>query len=529
MNCPACQSPVDDRSYRCKECQQICSYPRLLWRYRHSISIVIFATLVLLGYAYVGGIVTVSYAGLRDGALVSDAATRQWLGLSDSGWFCEEPHHKGEILHLRHKVFQAKDVIVFIHGFIGNYVNTWGKPRILLDDPRFNRNYDFVFYSFKTALVGDLPAFQEEAAKLERELTKLEENYRTITLVTHSKGGLLAMRSLVNRVAKYPEMQPYKLHRIVMFVPVTENVSLNKHPDIVKLLASKSIDIHQMEANTYSELGKVKADLTNLLHPNDSIGEERKQRLLKDVIDRLYVINAEGDGVVDVNEKGEKIVYEPLSHLNEQPNLGPRRLETLRYSDIGGPEEDHRLIKNPAYAHTIVVKMGEQESFAFFNRFEELLWERIGSPPRQATVDIEQLRQNLHDRIDESVFEMNRFVVEKDPMLGLCWRDIHDAIYDRFENEPQADRQDKIEAFTKQVYYIYIFLDMYAKMDDLRSRGLLSQNDEKLAEWKKSWLPNLVGSDVGHWMLDHNLMDYYSEQMRNDLKDAATKSESATR
>src|SRR6267143_2019651 len=87
---------------------------------------------------------------LPEGALVSDATTLSWLGLTDKGWFCEEPHYKGRLLHLRHKVFQAKDVIVFVHGFIGDYVNTWGKPSVLLEDPRFNRNYDFVFYGFKT-------------------------------------------------------------------------------------------------------------------------------------------------------------------------------------------------------------------------------------------------------------------------------------------------------------------------------------------------------------------------------------------
>jgi len=43
------------------------------------------------------------------------------------------------------RFFQPKDVIIFVHGFIGDYVNTWGKPKVLLDDPRFNRNYDFVF------------------------------------------------------------------------------------------------------------------------------------------------------------------------------------------------------------------------------------------------------------------------------------------------------------------------------------------------------------------------------------------------
>src|SRR5207237_926369 len=138
-----------------------------------------------------------------------------------------------------------------------------------LDDPRCNRNYDFVFYGFKTALFGDVPAFDEEAAKLDRMLTHLEEDYKSITIVTHSKGGLLAMRTLLNRAKDFPSKQPYKIHRIVMFTPLTENVSLAGQPKLVKLLGEESADIAQMQASTYSELGRVKEDLKALLDEQD--------------------------------------------------------------------------------------------------------------------------------------------------------------------------------------------------------------------------------------------------------------------
>src|SRR5205823_2878819 len=184
MKCPACYSEIDDRSYRCKECHRICSYRRLCWRYRYILLLLLGLIGFWMGKSYVGRMFVSDYAKLPEGALVSDATTRQWLGLRDPGWFCEEPHYKGVLLHLRHRIFQPKDVIVFIHGFIGDYVNTWGKPSVLLDDPRFNRNYDFVFYGFKTALFGDVPAFDDEAAKLDALLTRLGDNYKTITIVT---------------------------------------------------------------------------------------------------------------------------------------------------------------------------------------------------------------------------------------------------------------------------------------------------------------------------------------------------------
>ena len=42
-----------------------------------------------------------------------------------------------------------------------------------------------------------------------------------------------------------------------------------------------------------------------------------------------------------------------------------------------------------------------------------------------------------------------------------------------------------------------------------------------MVEWKQSTLPNLIGSDIGKWMLENHLVDYYSEQMNKDLHEAA--------
>ncbi|HZE13095.1 MAG TPA: hypothetical protein VE086_05005, partial [Chthoniobacterales bacterium] len=77
------------------------------------------------------------------------------------------------------------------------------------------------------------------------------------------------------------------------------------------------------------------------------------------------------------------------------------------------------------------------------------------------------------------------------------------------------------EDLVRQIYYVYIVLDQYAQLDELRSRGYMSGNDDKIIEWKRSMLPNLMGSDVGKWMLESNLTEYYSEQMVKDLRDAA--------
>jgi hypothetical protein len=82
--------------------------------------------------------------------------------------------------------------------------------------------------------------------------------------------------------------------------------------------------------------------LKALLNPQDPPGQARRDVFTRDVTDHLYVINAEHDGVVDVGPSGEKIVSEAVRKLSASPTIGPPRLVTLRYSDIGGTEEDAR-------------------------------------------------------------------------------------------------------------------------------------------------------------------------------------------
>src|SRR2546423_13064703 len=108
------------------------------------------------------------------------------------------------------------------------------------------------------------------------------------------------MRTLLNRSKDFPKKQPYKIHRIVMFSPLTENVSLTGHLEMVKIMSQHSADIAQVETNSYSELGRVKEDLKSLRDPQDPLGQARLEAFTRDVTEHLYVVNAEHDEVVDV-------------------------------------------------------------------------------------------------------------------------------------------------------------------------------------------------------------------------------------
>jgi len=108
--------------------------------------------------------------------------------------------------------------------------------------------------------------------------------------------------------------------------------------------------------------------------------------------------------------------------------------------------------------------------------------------------------KSTQERIQDTIFEMNKFVVDKNPMVGLAWRNISDAVQAKFKDVPEPGRTKQVEDLTRQTYYVYIFLSLYARMDDLRSRGILSPNDEMILGWKRSWLPK--PDDLGARALD---------------------------
>ena len=124
----------------------------------------------------------------------------------------------------------------------------------------------------------------------------------------------------------------------------------------------------------------------------------------------------------------------------------------------------------------IVVKIELQKDVSFFDHFEELLYDRIGTPPRNLALDVEQIRQSTYEHI-----EMNRFVVDKNPMVGLCWRNIDQALKAKFKDVPEPERQKKMEELLRQIYYVYIFLDQYSRLDELRARGLISADGKQRA------------------------------------------------
>lgn len=136
----------------------------------------------------------------------------------------------------------ASAAVVFVHGFTGDGVGTWGTfPKILEADPRLGR-FDFYFWQYPSSLNPkyaltkwfwendpDIPTLgQGLGALLDNTIASAEPEYQEIKLVAHSMGGLVVQAYVVDQ-----------LHRIRTRQLAAEESVLGRINEIV-LFASPS-------------------------------------------------------------------------------------------------------------------------------------------------------------------------------------------------------------------------------------------------------------------------------------------------
>lgn len=95
---------------------------------------------------------------------------------------------------------RISDVVVFIHGILGDYVETWGSTPDQLKGERQLADFDFGSFGYRTTVLDRREPI-ELASQLILWLRTHMSHYESIFLVTHSMGGLIA-RIACGRLAK---------------------------------------------------------------------------------------------------------------------------------------------------------------------------------------------------------------------------------------------------------------------------------------------------------------------------------------
>jgi pimeloyl-ACP methyl ester carboxylesterase len=100
----------------------------------------------------------------------------------------------------RHHIEQRPEnsyIAIFVHGFTGDYLKTWGKlPELLQADPSLYE-YDFLFWGYPSRLFRKNEDVGTTGKHLKTEIDYLSKPYNKIVLIGHSMGGLVIRSYIV--------------------------------------------------------------------------------------------------------------------------------------------------------------------------------------------------------------------------------------------------------------------------------------------------------------------------------------------
>jgi pimeloyl-ACP methyl ester carboxylesterase len=146
--------------------------------------------------------------------------------------------------------------IVFIHGFIGDYLETWKRfPYLVLEDGAVN-HCDVICWGYPSNLLRPffrlpflgrrLPTLSEVANALRTDLmaSEIARDYMDLVLVAHSMGGLVVQKMIVDCLAAVTPNQELldKIRCLVCYATPTDGVQVRcvakSHPQLKALAAS---------------------------------------------------------------------------------------------------------------------------------------------------------------------------------------------------------------------------------------------------------------------------------------------------
>ena len=100
----------------------------------------------------------------------------------------------------RKSIVQRADntqLAIFVHGFTGDHLETWGDlPQLLQTDERLE-TYDFLFWGYPSHLFRKNEDIGTTGKYLKSEIDYLNKPYHTIVLIGHSMGGLVIRSYIV--------------------------------------------------------------------------------------------------------------------------------------------------------------------------------------------------------------------------------------------------------------------------------------------------------------------------------------------
>jgi len=302
-----------------------------------------------------------------------------------------------------------KKLILFIHG-LGGSKETWGKFPELIKEDGLLTAFDVAVYEYPTSLVqvksliapfskllslfippSNLPTIQDIAEGLTTEIRHRYADYEEIYLVTHSMGGLIARKYLIDIIKAQPD--EIRIKKLLLYA-VPNN-------------GSDWAELGRLYKHTQIEQLAKKSDFMTLLN------KENRFYKLEEYLDVLYVVGLE-DSVVneqsalgfwgntnyDSVHKGHMNIVKPtdvkdISYLIFKDFVQDKRLPRFTgKSEIPNLLEEE--VKNSPFVKEVFASLLTQKPLMvlYYQKFTRIVKEK------------RSLKQQAYHTFNENVFEL---------------------------------------------------------------------------------------------------------------------------
>jgi pimeloyl-ACP methyl ester carboxylesterase len=132
-------------------------------------------------------------------------------------------------------------IAIFVHGFTGEYLATWGKlPELLQKDPALDA-YDFLFWGYPSRFFGANEKIGTTGQHLKTEIDFLPKTYDRVILIGHSMGGLVIRSYIVQTLIDGKGNDLKSIADVILFG--TPNEGLGRADAIPKIVNDQIADL----------------------------------------------------------------------------------------------------------------------------------------------------------------------------------------------------------------------------------------------------------------------------------------------
>ena len=303
------------------------------------------------------------------------------------------------------------NLIIFVHGFTGDYKLTWGDfPSLISNDNKLDR-FDIFMWGYPSNKLAKNPTISQVGQHLKTELDLLPSRYRNVIIVAHSMGGLVVRASVVSALIDGKRKDLEKIKHIVLFGVPNEGIDkanyvpsfINSQVSDMKTASEFIIQLRKSWLNRVYRSGSFQDDY-HLEIPTTTVAGLEDRFVPEESVDSFFqeYATTDGDHVSMVKPTNSehlsfKLVRQKMLNISPTPFIHDDNAYQAVLAEIESSLAARSEFLFPAIQQ-------------FLNRPTEQNWNRV---QREAKRNLSQIQDGIKKSMDfdsSNVVELRRLV-----------------------------------------------------------------------------------------------------------------------